>query len=249
MGGICYDNILRSGTIISENTIADFRAANAYDGKTSSQMGVTAGGDRDLIIDNGSAVEIDTLCFARHTLGASGGSIQVAGSTNNSSYTTLFTVNPADDNVTFSAQSSYTYRYYRIRVTGHSHNTYFADIFLGKRLDLQRSQKHGFIKPEFADGDQIISNITRGGNLAGLSVKTGVKRAQFDLFYYTASFFTEWADLVSTMKQYPIYIVWDSSNAQLPFYCWPTKNIPQPKYSRSINGYYTVKMDMSGITA
>lgn len=245
-GVILYNNLLRSATITSETTITNFGIAHALDGRTSSQAGFQSGADRDTVFDFGSATSVDCVAFARHNFNTANATITISGSADNVSYTTLTTATFTDDMVYTKAFTSASYRYIRVRVNATASNAYCSDIYIGEKLDLERSQKHGFIKPEFADNDKVIANTTLGQNLAGITIQQEMKSVRFDLFYYTAAFFAVWETLAATMKSYPIYIVWNDN--EQPFYCWPKSKIPNPAYAKNINGYYSVKMDMQGIT-
>lgn len=247
-----WENVLRNATIVSEQTLSNFGAANMLDGKTSTQAGFAGGQQSDVIFDTGEATTVDTLCVGRHN-GRDSTSmfVKVYGSDDNISYTYLTLIGSLSLRETFNyglITTPQTYRYFKIEVTslGPDIDAYIADISLGVRLDLERSQKHGFTPPQFADGDQIIPNVTRGQNLAGLTVKQGLKRVKFDLFYYQESFFNRWLEFTDSVKRYPCYILWD--DAETLFYGWPTKKIPEPRYSKNIEGYYTVRLDMMGFT-
>lgn len=248
MGGILYENIFRSATILSDGASTNFKTTKALDGRTATQAEYASGATREVVFDCGSADAGNTFCIARHNLGSVGATVTVQRSSDNATYTTAFSVTPTDNSVIYSKQTQINYRYYKIRISGHSAAAYIADMAFGLRADLERSQKHGFIKPEFSDNDKIIPNVTRGNNLVGLTVDSALKTATFDLFYYSSSFFSShWSALVATMKLYPIYISWDDT--EKPFYCWPDSNMPEPEYSKNISGYYDAKLKMQGITS
>lgn len=247
-GLILYNNILRGATVVSEDTLTNFPIANALDGKLVTQVGFSPDADRDIIFDLGVTTTFDTIAMARHGFAdLSNVDFSVWGSSDNVSYTNLSGVlNVASNDVYVNTFSSSSYRYVRLRFNSTVISAFVSDIFVGAKLDLERSQKYGFIKPEFADNDTIRQNITRGQNLAGIEVERKVKSVSFTLDYYTDSFFNaNWEDLALTMKSYPIYIKWDTS--EKVFYCWPSKSIPQPRYSANTNNYYSVKLDMQGV--
>jgi len=247
MASICYNNILRSATVQSEDTLSGFGIANALDGRTSSQVGFSSGANREVDFDLGATTAMKTLAIARHNLGTVGGTVNVYGSNDGSIYIFILALTPTDDKVNVKEWTvTNNYRYYRITISGHTSAAYIGDIFIGPHLELQRDQKHGFVKPDFSDGDTVIPNITRGQNLVGLNIKEQPKRVRFQMPFYSSSFFNDWESLVAQMKLYPVYIKWNDN--ETPFYCWPTRSMPQPSYSRNINGYYDIKMDMSGIT-
>jgi len=222
------------------------------DGRTSTTESFESGIVREIIVDNGSATDINCIAAARHNLSTMGATLAVEGSSNGTSFSALFSVTPTDDNILLSLQSTQSYRYYKIKISGHTGTVTIADLAIGKYITLERDQKYGFIAPEFADGDQIIPNITRGNNLAGLSVKEGFKRIKLQLPYYTSSFYdTNWSNITAALKSYPIYLNWKLANDAVPFYCWPSRALPQAKYSANISGYAYLDstMDLEGITS
>lgn len=250
MGYVLCENVLRSATVVSEDTITNFPISSALDGRTATQSGFDDASNREVVFDLGEATSIDTLSIGRNNLSTK--TITIAGSSDNVSYTNItgfISVTTSSKVYSKKLSSPVSYRYYRLTVGSGVHDGYISDIALGEAVDLERSQKHGFIKPEFADGDRIVANITEGNNLAGLYVKQGFKRCKFSFFYYTASFFdTNWSTIIAEMKSYPIYIVWDTPETERPFYCWPSSRMPQPEYSKNITGYYNASLDMEGIT-
>lgn len=253
MSFILYENHCIDATIDSETTITNFGFSNAVDGRTNTQCGIT--GDtttKTIDLDFGSSLDWDVLCIARHNFASAANgttdTIIIYGKVNSGDAWTQIdsSVTPASNDIYVKTFTGVTYRYCRIAFVFSSSDAYMADISVGERLVLERSQKFGFTKPDFADNDKVIPNITRGQNLVGLNIDQMPKRVRFRLFYYTASFFTDWNALVTALKLRPIYIRWRST--EKAFYCWPNSAIPQPSYSASIQNYYDVTLDMMGIT-
>ena len=250
-GFMLWENALRGATIVSEQTLTSFGASNMTDGKTSSQAGFSGGQVSSVVFDLATATTIDTMCVGRHNgIDSTSMFVKLYGSDDNASYTYLDFFVSLNSRTKFNyylSSTSKTYRYYKVEVTtlGNNIDAYIADISIGERLDLERSQKHGFTPPEFSDGDHIIPNVTRGRNLAGLTVKQGLKRVKFDFFYYHQSFFTRWLEFTESVKRYPCYILWN--DVETLFYCWPTKKIPEPSYAKKIQDYFNVKLDMMGL--
>lgn len=245
-GAIYYDNVLRTASLMTDETMTNYPTANALDGRTATQAGFAYGGWRLMQFDMGVSTAVDCIAVARHNLGTQVANIKLYGSHDNVSYPIVIDHHYANNKVHCKTFTEVSYRYYKIYVTLQMGDCYISDLFLGKGLALERNQKYGFVKPEYADGDQVIANTTRGQNLAGLNIQPGLKRCKFDLYYYTASFMASWPAVVEQLKQYPIYILWDDT--EQPFYCWPTKNIPAPSYARGVYGYYDASLDMQGIT-
>lgn len=251
MAIILVENLLRTATASSIGTVGGTIDA-LKDGRTSTTEAFATGATREFKLDNTTAKTVNCLGVARHNLASVGGTIAVEGSSDDATYTPLFSVTPTNNNIILSDQSDYSYRYYKIKISGHSANVTASDVAIGDSITLERDQKFGFIAPEFADGDQVLPNITRGQNLVGLSVKEGLKKIKLQLPYYTSAFYAaNWATIIDGLKKYPIYLNWKSNNSAVPFYCWPSKNLPQAKYSANVSGYAYLDavIDLEGITS
>ena len=247
-GFILSENVLSDATIIADDSISGFPGSNCVDGLTSTKTAFTGGifDTNHIEFDCGEDKEVDCFVVQGHNgTDLSTSDFRLYASDNGVIWTQVSNTIRLEDNkyIGYDTFSAVTHRYYRIWcvITG---TLYFSNISVGKKLDLERSQKHGFIKPDFVDSDSVTANITRGQNFNGFTVKRLPKRARFDLFYYSDTFFSDWPNIVAAMKQRPIYFLWDDN--EKVFYCWPTKKMPQPSYAKNINNYYNVKLDMSG---
>lgn len=250
MGAILYENLIRTATASSIGTVSG-NIDSLKDGRTSSSDKFAVGATRSFVIDNGSAKTINTLGIARHNLGSAGATVTVQGSSDNASYSTLFSVSPSNDKVIMEIKSSnYSYRYYRVQISGHSIEAFTTDISIGARLDLERDQKGGFVSPLYANNDEIIPNITRGQNLAGITVKPAPKKVRLKFPYYSSGFYSAWETIISSMKAYPVYLKWDSAGTKEAFYGWPDRRLPQPAFSKNVQnyGYLDTSVNLEGIT-
>ena len=252
-GKILYNNLLRDASIVLHSMPLGFEPGDCVDGRTSTFGKFQSGFGNGITFNLGSQKTFDTVAVARHNFD-SGVFLTITGSNNGVDYTYLETsYNSFDEKNVYIDLGSQTYQYVQFVTNNASKEVTFADVFIGPSLDLERSQPHGFTRPGLSDGDQIISNVTRGKELAGLTIKPGVDRAVFTMPLYSSAWLSEWRALRDTMKLYPIYIIWDTTRSETPFYrgepafyCWPTKSLPAPKYSKNINGYYDIRFDMSG---
>jgi len=257
VGRILWDNFLRTSSVIEDiYTVSGFDASKSLDGRTTT-FTMFNPGISQIVYDLGSQKNFNTLCIARHNIGPTSGYFLLYGSNDNITYTPIIgNTYPQIGKNIFVDLGGQFYRYVRFTVSDFTKQTYLADISVGQALEMQRSQKHGFIRPGLVDDDVIISNVTRGRELAGLSVIENMQRIIFDLPYYTKDWLDNWKNLTQVMKWFPIYIIWDinrndhpfgnSTGGEPAFYCWPTKKVPEPRFSKNINGYYDIKMDMTG---
>lgn len=202
-----HNNILRAATVVSEATISNFGFANCIDGRTSSQMGIASGATRDVILDFGSARAFTHCAFASHNL--SGSTLTLAGSSDNSTYTTVSTISPSSNVVQCHEFTSASYRYLRLRFTGMSGSVYISDLFVGTALELPYGMPVGFVPPEMSDQDAIDTNMTGNGAVAGISVTRKPKKIKVQLQDYESSWFdSSWPSFSANSKLYPFYFLW-----------------------------------------
>lgn len=241
MPSFYYDNLLRTATVLSEDTLTNFEFANGIDGRTSTQLGVASGADRDIVLDFGSAQQFSVLCVAVHNL--NGASVVVAGSSDNVTYTDITTINYDNNYVRCDAVTQSTYRYVRLRFTGLLGSTYVGDIFLGESLELPYGVPDGFTPPEQADQDLIETNMTGNGALAGIDVTRKPKRLKLPLKNYESSWFeSNWYSLTETMKLYPVYFLW--STGKRAFFCTFNRKTGVPSFKT--NTRQSVTLDLQG---
>lgn len=123
-------NLALGTTVAANNTFSGFPAANAVDGNTSSYYEGAAGSyPNTLTVDLGSARNVGTVVLK---LPASWGSrtqtLSIAGSTNNTAYSTLaasqtYTFNPVSNNTVSIAFTAASARYVRVSFTANSGST------------------------------------------------------------------------------------------------------------------------------
>jgi len=246
-GHIAFNNYLRAATVVSEATIAGFPFANAVDGRTSTTVGFAVGATRTVTLNFGVAKSISAVGFARSNLAARGATITFAGSSDNVSYTNITAIQPTADVVRLEAfNSSVSYQYVRISVSGHSGDVYVSDIYVGDHVVMPSNVDSSFAPPEYCDNDEVLSNLTYTNELAGLIVQRKLKNAMFKFDAIEPSWMAaQWASLTAALKQYPIYWVWKSGARA--FYCWPEKTIGAPKFSQG-GKYVSVSFKVEGIT-
>lgn len=259
MGAILYENYLRSahngsGTLSAIGTVSG-SMSSAVDGRTGTSEVFAVGATREVTVQPffGNS-KVNCVAVARHNLLDTGATITVLGSNDNSAYTTLFSANAPvttfNNTFFYVDDNDYTYTYYRVRVSGHNADVFMTDLAIGEALRLERDQYYGFTPPEFADGDRVRANITKGQNLVGLNIQKAPKRVRLDFKYYTRAFFDNWAQFIGVSKQYPFYLSWDTDNEEPPMYCWFRDKIPQPKFSKKVTdkAYLDVRLDLEGFT-
>ncbi len=241
MASFFYNNLLRSATVVSEDTISNFGFSNALSGRTSDQVGMSSGANRDIVVDFGSALTFNHVCVASHNL--NGTTLTVAGSADNVSYTDIDSIAYDNNYVRCDEIDEATYRYVRFRFSGHAADIYIADLFLGTPLDLLYGVPAGFTPPEQADDDELDAHMTGSGALVGITVHTKPKEVRLTLADYPASWFeTYWLDFAASMKLYPAYFLWATGKRAMYFTL--DRRIGKPEFST--NTRQTLSLTMNG---
>lgn len=240
MASFFYDNLLRAATVVSEDTITNFEFINCLDGRTSSQVGLATGASRDIVVNLGSAKTFSAVCVAAHNL--NGVTLTVAGSTDNVSYTDINSIVYDNNYVRCDSITSSAYQYVRFRFSGHAANVYISDLFLGGSLDLLYGVPHGWTPPEQADADEIETNMTGNGSIAGISVTRKPKPVRLKLDDYPSSWFeTYWGDFIESLKQYPAYFLW--APGKRAFYFTPDRKIGSPSFNSNTRQSVTLSLE------
>ena len=244
MAYFAYDNLLRSATVLSEQTITDFEISKGLDGRGYSRAGFLNGANRVTVFDFASTKSFNVLLIAGHNFGSVGASITLEGSADNSSWTTIGTEAITADYVLDWGFASQSYRYVRMTVLNHSASAYVADIFIGEKLTLPYGMPKGFISPDQYDTDKISTNVTGNGALAGVDVVTAPKRCKIPMNDFLRSWFDEnWGDFVSSVKQFPAYFSWADGERIIYFVFY--KKVGSPKFTT--NNRQSVTIDVEGI--
>lgn len=249
---ILWDSIFRKPhLIVNSSAFVGFGAGLLYDGKTSTQMGMEANGNNEIVFDFQQARTINHIGMAKFELIEDQCTLVLSGSNDNTTYTQFYSIQPTDNKVHMDSFASVSYRYIKIKFTSPLPSSpippsgFLGDLFLGTAKELERSQKFGFIKPLFADQDKITANVTRGQNLVGINRERKPKRVKFELFYYSQAWFSDWAEITESMKQAPFYIQWQPGAES--FFCWLNGKAPEPRYSQQRNDMYNAVLDVQGI--
>lgn len=229
-------NLLASATITSSGADASYPAANMVDGRTNRQAGFLTGATRQVVFDLGIAQEVNALGIAKHNLGTMGATIDIETSDDNSTYYSLFSEEITSDDVQyFEAGTSHTRQYIRVSISGHGGTAYISDLTIAKYISTTTGQPVGFVDPVDAFNDQITSNVTRGNELAGISITARPKQFKINARNIPAAGFDAFAALVySVVTAGPFYFKWavmaEDGYDGRPAFCWLRDKMPDTKW-------------------
>ncbi len=245
-------NLLAAATITSSGAASSYPATNMIDGRTNRQAGFLTGATRQVVFDLGTATEINAMGIAKHNLGTIGATIDVETSSDNSTYYSIFSEEITSDNVLyFETATSHTRRYVRVSISGHGGTAFISDLTIGKYISTGTGQPVGFVDPVDAFNDQITSNVTRGNELAGISISAKPKQFKINARNIPASSFDAFAALVyAVVTSGPFYFKWailaEDGYDGRPAFCWLRDKMPDSKWDGACSKGMTI--DVIGFT-
>lgn len=225
-GRILGNNYLKGATILSSNAESGYPAANMVDGRTNRQAAFAVNASpRVVVFDMLSAFNCSAVGVAKHNLASVGASLLVEVSADNSTYSTLIDEAISSDGVLyFEPETSRTGRYVRVSVSGHDDTAYISDITVGDSVSILCGQPVGFVSPYWGYKDQILSNITRGNELAGITVINKPREFKISLSKIAIADEQVFYDVETATKSGPFYFKWavldeDGIDGEAAF-CW-----------------------------
>lgn len=172
---IAYDNVLtRSTATITASSARDgFSAANAWDWRTTTFWGPSAGGVQTLTAVFSAAVSADYFAIYRHNLETVGATIKLQSSADSgSTWVDVFAYQTLTDNQlllkTFAAVTSTHWRIV-VNISG-SGDCSIGVLMLGQVFPLYRGMPAGFLPPHQGRKTGITNSTTEGGQFAGRSI-------------------------------------------------------------------------------
>lgn len=236
---IGYNNEVKSGVITTTSDAAGYAKENAQSWKQSSWWQSGASGTVYFYVDAGAAVDVDSWGFAGSDLFDNSGTIKPQYSATGTwagEQVDLDSLHTPSKNITvFKKVTSVNARYFRFEIDSIGAASFFANLFLGQSLQLQRGMPLGFSPANLNRDRKIYNNKSNGGAFLGRSIKykgakvdikqKGVTRAWID---------ANWDALADHIELYPFYFSWNQvSRPDEAAYC-VANNIIYPKYQLSL---------------
>jgi len=157
--------------------------------------------------DAGAPVEIDYIGIASHTLGSSGATFAIEYSDDNATWTTLETVQPADDRAIMMLFPPVTARYWVIRIYDAVPSV--GVVYIGRVLEMQRGLYGGHSPGTLSRQTDIMPNRSEGGQFLGRSIIREGYATSYDWDNLTAAWYRQWFDpFVESARKYPFFIAW-----------------------------------------
>lgn len=203
---IGYDTLTRGAAITSSSEEAGWPASSTGNSMTYERWRPTAV-PAWVAYDAGADVEVDYLGIASHTLGSSGATFALEYSANGSDWTTVETVEAADDRAIMLLFEPITARYWRLSVTEAVASV--GVVYIGRVLEMQRGLYGGHSPGRLSRQTDILPNKSDGGQFLGRSIIRQGYATAYDWDNLTASWYRQWFDpFVESARKYPFFIAW-----------------------------------------
>jgi hypothetical protein len=241
---IGYDNIVPSATVTATSAETIWPVDSVQRENTFERWQPTSG-NGSITIDNGTAKSADYIGIAAHTLGASSSMVTVEHSSDNSSWTTIETVSPADSSAIMVIFAEVTDRYFRVSVAG-STAPQIGVIYLGMALAMERAIYSGHTPVTLGRMTEKRPTKSESGQFLGMSTIRKGLQTNFSWNNLKADWYREYFDpFAKHARTKPFFIAWRPSKFPREIgYCWSTNDITPS--NMGVLDYMDVSMSVEG---
>lgn len=207
------NSLLDSDTVtVSPAADASFPVSNASDDRTFTLFKWTGSAPFDVITDAGAAAtsDVDYFALVIHDIFTQGGTVTFASSPDNITYTTIFTVVPADNFIIFRSFTKVTKRFFRLRITAASSPPFIGQLQWGTKVEVP----FGIGTPFDPNAERVNFRGTRSqeGNILGATGSFVERMATINLPNLPSTFVT--GTTLGLFKEF-----WDNhASLGLPFF-------------------------------
>lgn len=237
MGG----TLSRAATVVSSGALSTHPAGQMLDGRTSTQAGFAIGAAREVVLDLLNEKSINAFAIAKHNLDSVAATIAVYSGTSSTGPWTLQGSIVFTSAISTSAHhcdfvSTVSTRYIKVAISGHVGTAYISDFTVGEWINTTTGQPVGFITPYWAQTGRVTSNVTRGNELAGLTIESGPR--EFKIYIQRVEYFGGLEPIAQSIYNAittgPFYFLWATAEDGFPdaalSFCWLKSSVPQIKW-------------------
>ncbi len=183
------DSLLDSDTLTSSPVAATaFPLANLNDDRVFTAFKPSATGTLDIKTDAGvgNTSDVDYFGMVGHDLFTEGATITFARSSDDISYTTIFTSTPGDDKIILRGFDQETFRFFRLRITGAVAAVSIGQLQWGTKVEVPFGIEVGF--DPLAEVVRMRQTRSQEGNILGSVATFAERRASIALRLMPNSF-------------------------------------------------------------
>lgn len=243
---LCYENLLRNGSVVASSEDSDFPVEQCFDGFTNTFFKPAASGTVNIDLTLSSPDSVDYFAYYNTNAGDYSGTIKLQYH-NGSTYVDCFSAYTIPSGKpyikTFTEQTS---NLWRVVLTATDISSW-ADISFGKALKMPYGVYIGYTPPQQDRDKTILNSISQNGSFVGRTVLR--KGISTDLSFkgMTLDFVRNyWEGFVNHAELYPFYLLWDKVNYPADnAFVWTDGNIPKPVISNY--RHMTVNLSCNGV--
>jgi len=245
---ICYQNLLTSANLSTDEANTAFPAVNLANVSTASIWKATTLAEQYITSAISTVETVNFVAIARHNFGTAGIAVSIEGDPDGLGFDELVaSAIPANDAPLIFRFTPIALTSIRIKLAAGTVIPQAAVVYVGTDLPLQRNIYVGHTPITYGRSNRIVNGRSESGNflgriVIGSSVGTSVSLQNLTAAWYRASF----EPFLLAAKEAPFFFGWRPStySAEAGF-AWLT-NEPQPVNQRS-NGMMMIDMNLGGI--
>ncbi len=207
---ICHQTITRTGTLVASGEQAGFEADSALNPLTYEFWKADAL-PATWRIDAGSAVSVDYIGVASHTLATEGASVKPQWSDDDAAWNDIENISahaPTDDGPILFLFAAESHRYWRIEVTGSTVPS-IGVVFIGVALAMPRPIYGGHSPIDLSRTSVIRPQRSERGQFLGRSIVRSGFHADYSWQHLTPAFYRSEFDLfVEDALSFPYFLAW-----------------------------------------
>lgn len=227
---IGHDNFVPSSTVTATTEATGF-PADAVKRQTTWERWKPTAMPATLNIDAGVAKSANYIGIAAHTLGSSAVTVVVEYSLDNAAWTTIDTIEPADNSAIMVLFDEVQARYWRVTVSAGTIPN-IGVVYIGKTLDMQRPIYGGHSPINLSRQTVVRPTESEKGQWLGRSVIRYGLQTSYDWSNLTAAWYRANFDpFVKEARFHPFFIAWRPEDyPQEVAFGWTSQDI-QPNNS------------------
>lgn len=247
---IGYDNFVPTSTVTFSSEQAEYPADAIQRETTFERWQPTGTTSEYLVIDQGASGvgAASYLGIAAHTLGSAGATVEIAHSVDNSSYTVVETLEPANNGAIMFIFPEVESRYWRVRVVTASFAPEIGVVYIGSVLEMQRPIYGGHSPITLSRQTERRPTKSQKGQWLGVSLVRHGLQSSYNWKHLTAAWYRSTFDpFVQAARSKPFFIAWRPADyPQEVVYGWlPPSNDIQPS-NMGIRDLMDVSMSVEG---
>lgn len=229
---IGYDNFVPDSTVTGTTEEAGFPADAVQRQTTWERWKPNSTTNQDLLIAPATSQEANYIGIAAHTLGSTGATVEFAYSVDNVTFTTIETLEPADNSAIMVIFPLADAGYWRVRIVSATSAPNIGVVYIGTTLDMERPIYGGHSPINLSRQTVVRPTESEKGQWLGRSVIRYGLQTSYDWNNLKAAWYRANFDpFVKEARFHPFFIAWRPADyPQEVAFGWTSQDI-QPSNS------------------